>query len=246
MFWLAVGLMFSDDWCVAFQSHHIRDLEKGSLGKWGLQKEDILLCVWEDSAAALICSIPTSFHPSDFLGKGSLIGLFQRNVEPWRFAVEAMVPTQCAAAAQQRAAEKSSRREEQPPRSYRTRSTSSCNTGESDDSPVRWKSYSHRSGAQCRFLIANTSSFQTLDWRRGCLWNTQPRALYPNIWVVNSVSLKCARLPGKHSVSLGIQVPRCFFLSVLCPRMHCLCISSSLRETWCSFFLLPLAPRDFN
>lgn len=113
--WLAVGLMFWDDWCVAFKSHYIRDLEKGSLGKWGLQKED-LLCVWEDSAAALICSIPTSFHPSDFLGKGSLVGLFQRNVEPWRFAVEAMVPTQCAAAAQQRAAaEKSSRQEATAP-----------------------------------------------------------------------------------------------------------------------------------
>lgn len=76
----------------------------------------------------------------------------------------------CSAAAQQRAAsEKSSRREEQPLRSHRTRSTSICNMGKSDDSPVRWKSYSHRSGAQCRFLIANTSSFQTLDWRRGCL-----------------------------------------------------------------------------
>lgn len=140
----------------------------------------------------------------------------------------------------------SSRWEEQPPRSHRTRSTSSCNTGESKDNPIRWKVIPTAREAQCRFLIANTSSFQTLDWRRVCLWNTQPRALYPNIWVVNSVSLKCARLPGKHSVSLGIQVPRCFFLSVSCPRNHCLCISSSLRETWRSFFLLPSAPRDFN
>lgn len=148
MFWLAVGLMFSDDWYVAFKSHHIRDLEKGSLGKWGLQKEDILLCVWEDSAAALICSIPTSFHPSDFLGKGSLVGLFQRNVEPWRFAVEAMVLTQCAVQLHSREQPLRRAAAEKPPHPLHVQ----LQHGRVQGQPHQMKSYSHSSGSPVQIL----------------------------------------------------------------------------------------------
>lgn len=138
-----MGLMFWDHWCVVFKSHHICDLEKGSLGKWDLQKEDILLCVWEDSAAVLICSIPTLFHPADFLGKGSLVGLLQRNVEPWRFAKEAMVPTQCAVQLHSR---DSSHWEVTAPAPL------PAATQESPMTAHQMESYSHRSGSLVQIL----------------------------------------------------------------------------------------------
>ena len=74
-------------------------LEKGSLGTWGLRREDILLCFGEDSAVRSL-DLLNSYLVSSFRlsreKKSSLDVLFQRNVTPWRFAKDAMVPIQCA------------------------------------------------------------------------------------------------------------------------------------------------------